>query len=367
MTRSNPPSERPASTRRWRRDSDMRGDSRTWLPIGAVAVSVVLWSTAYVLSAIVLTTASPAVLSELRLVLAVPVMVLLIALMRGSVAGFRMLSGSLRRPSTVLLALTGVALFYLPSNIGLSLTSPGTAALMSATLPVLTCLFAWWILRESVTGRVALGLILVTAGIVIVCADAPEAVRVRSCWRRGSPGTRPIPSCCVGSAHGLIGRRHPRTGRRPRTRRRPRRPMRSSSRRRPHSGAAILLLPWLGWEIATGTAALPSDAPGWFSILFLALVVTAPTMALYNYGAERVPAAVSGAAAGRRPRARVRVRAGPRRAARTYQSRRLCAYADRRRHRRDSPRFRPEQTAASGNHNTTRKESDDSDHVYSHR
>ena len=345
----------------------MRGDSRTWLPIGAVAVSVVLWSTAYVLSAIVLTTASPAVLSELRLVLAVPVMVLLIALMRGSVAGFRMLIGSLRRPSTVLLALTGVALFYLPSNIGLSLTSPGTAALMSATLPVLTCLFAWWILRESVTGRVALGLILVTAGIVIVCADAPEV----------GPGAFLLAAGLAGYATYtvLLRRIGSRTDR-------PSPPSNGS----PPSNAqnvpppdalvlatatalwgAILLLPWLGWEIATGTAALPSDAPGWFSILFLALVVTAPTMALYNYGAERVPAAVSGAAAAGVPVlafAFALVLGEPLEPIKavgcvlTLIGVVIAAIP---------PRLRSEQTAASGaSHTPTRKESDVSDHAHSH-
>ena len=50
------------------------------------------------------------------------------------------------------------------------------------------------------------------------------------------------------------------------------------------------------WEAVAGTMALPADPGGVLSILILALVVTAPTLVLFNYGAERLPAAVSGVA-----------------------------------------------------------------------
>ena len=58
----------------------------------------------------------------------------------------------------------------------------------------------------------------------------------------------------------------------------------------------VIMLPWLGWEMLTGTAAIPSDPRGLLGILVLALVVTAPTLVLFNYGAERLPAAISGVA-----------------------------------------------------------------------
>jgi drug/metabolite transporter (DMT)-like permease len=64
---------------------------------------------------------------------------------------------------------------------------------------------------------------------------------------------------------------------------------------------AVLLSPWLLVEMISGSAAWPSTAPGWTAVAFLALVVTGPTMALFNYGAERVPAAVSGTATGAVP------------------------------------------------------------------
>jgi drug/metabolite transporter (DMT)-like permease len=252
----------------------------------AVAVSVVLWSTAYGLSALVLITASPAVLSELRLLLAVPAMLALVLLSRAPLRGLKPFLQAMRRPFTILLALTGVSLFYLPSNLGLSLSSPGTAALMSASLPVLTALLAWWVIREPVSLTVAFGLLLTSVGIIISASGASTfglgavllvaglasyalyTVMLRrigsgtDVTRRSVPSTDPL---VLATATAVWG--------------------------------AVLLLPWLGWEVVVGVASWPSGWVGWGSILFLALIVTAPTMALYNYGAERVPAAVSGSAA----------------------------------------------------------------------
>jgi drug/metabolite transporter (DMT)-like permease len=58
----------------------------------------------------------------------------------------------------------------------------------------------------------------------------------------------------------------------------------------------VLMLPWLLGEVLAGAARLPHGAPGILSLLFLGLVVSAPTLVLYNYGAERLPAAISGIA-----------------------------------------------------------------------
>ncbi|WP_407359967.1 DMT family transporter [Microbacterium sp. LBN7] len=269
----------------------MTAAARPWVPVIAVVVSVVLWSTTYGLSAIVLVTASPAVLSELRLVLAVPLMLGLVILLRPRL-GLPAVTRALRRPATVVLALTGVALFYLPSNLGLVLSTAGTASLMSASLPVLTALIAWWLIRERITARVLAGLAITTAGIVVASAGAVEfgpgalllvlglasyALYTVLLRRSGVPASdrAPVPAepptdaVVLATATAIWG--------------------------------ALLLLPWFAWEVANGSAAWPSDGPGWVSILFLSLIVTGPTMALYNYGAERVPSAVAGTATGAVP------------------------------------------------------------------
>ncbi len=273
----------------------MTGGGRSWLPLTAVAVSVVLWSTTYGLSALVLVTASPAVLSELRLVLGVLPMVGLIALRRTPARRLPALRAALRRPVTVVLGLTGVSLFYLPSNLGLALSSAGTASLVSAALPVLTALAAWLIIRERVTVRVIAGLVLTTVGIVVASAGSMQAgwgalllvaglasyaVYTVLLRRLGSPAGHEKGEATKdagGTADPVV--------------------LATATA----IWGAVLLLPWLAWEAATGAAAWPADATGWTSVAFLALVVTGPTMALYSYGAERIPAAVSGAATGAVP------------------------------------------------------------------
>ncbi|BDV29633.1 multidrug transporter [Microbacterium terricola] len=256
--------------------------------MAAVVVSVVLWSTAYGLSALVLVTASPAVLSELRLLLAVPLLVAMVIVRRAPDRGLCALGAALRRPRTVLLALTGVALFYLPSNLGLALSSAGTAALMSASLPVLTALLAWGMLRERVTGRVAAGLALTTCGIVLASARAAQF---------GLGAVLLVAGLASYALYTVLLRRLA--------------PPQGGAQRTAGGAApdplvlatataiwgALLLTPWVAVELVAGTAAWPTGTTGWVSILILALVVTGPTMALYNYGAERVPAAFSGTAA----------------------------------------------------------------------
>lgn len=266
-----------------------RGVPRAWLPVVAVFVSVALWSTTYGLSAVALVTASPAVLSELRLVLAIPLLLALVVTLRPRL-GLPALVLALRQPLAVVLALTGVVLFYLPSNLGLALSTAGTASLMSASLPVLTALIAWRLIRERITARVTAGLVLTTIGVAIASAGAVQLglgalllvtglasyalytvlVRRAGAARATATGdsalTDPI---ILATATAIWG--------------------------------AVLLAPWLVWEVWTGAAAWPSGGPAWASILFLALIVTGPTMALYNYGAERVPAAVAGTASGAVP------------------------------------------------------------------
>lgn len=262
-----------------------RGVPRAWLPVAAVFVSVGLWSTTYGLSAVALDTASPAVLSELRLVLAIPLLLVLILVFRPHL-GLPALVRALRQPLAVVLALTGVALFSLPSNVGLTMSTAGTASLMSASLPVLTALIAWRLLRERIPRRVTTGLVLTTIGVAIASAGAVQL---------GLGAVLLVAGLASYALYTVLLRR---TGEL----------TRDASLTDPIVLAtataiwgAVLLAPWLVWEVSAGTASWPSGGPAWVSILFLALVVTGPTMALYNYGAERVPAAVAGTATGAVP------------------------------------------------------------------
>ena len=242
------------------------------LPLAAVAGSVVLWSTAYVTSAVVLETASPAVLSVLRFVIALVVLVPLAVRRPGFVR-------VLRSRITVALGITGVTLYYSFANVGLFFTTSGTAALANAALPVLTAVFAVVLLRERLPVRTILGLLLATAGVILIAAAgltvdlglllclvglASYALYTVLLRRDVDRRTEPVEPLGLATGTAVWG--------------------------------TVLMLPWLLVELLAGGASLPASSLGWGSLVFLGLIVTAPTMVLYNYGAERLPAAVSGIA-----------------------------------------------------------------------
>ncbi|MBU1587815.1 MAG: DMT family transporter [Actinobacteria bacterium] len=245
--------------------------SNRWLPLAAIGSSVVLWSFAYVLSGWALDSGSPAVLSVGRFVLALLVLVPLAARRRGFLR-------ALRTPRTILLALTGVTFYYSLANIGLEFTTPGTAALVVSLLPVLTALAAVAILRERLSARTVVGLVLATIGVGLVAASgfrfdlgvvlnivALASYALYTVLLRRDAGRRESPDALVlATATALWG--------------------------------TVLMLPWLGFEVVTGSAAVPHDLRGILAIVILGVVVSAPTLVLFNYGAERLPAAISGVA-----------------------------------------------------------------------
>lgn len=245
--------------------------SSRWLPLAAIGVSVVLWSFAYVLSGWALDSGSPAVLSVGRFVLALVVLVPLAARRPGFVR-------TLRDRRTVILGITGVTLYYAFANIGLEFTTPGTAALVVSLLPVFTALGAVWIIRERLSARTVVGLVLATIGVglvaaagfrldlgVVLCVVSLASYALYTILLRRDAARDSAPDALVlATATALWG--------------------------------TLLMLPWLGWEAVTGTLEVPHDTRGLISIAVLGLVISAPTLVLFNYGAERVPAAISGVA-----------------------------------------------------------------------
>lgn len=248
----------------------MTAARRGW-PLAAIAISVVLWSTAFALSDIVLETGSPAVLSVGRFLIALLVLVPFAARRPGFVT-------TLRAPRTIVLGLTGVTFYYSLTNIGLLFTTPGTVALSNALLPVLTTVLAVIILRERPPVRTIVGLVLATAGVALVAA---AGLRFDGGIVLVALGLASYSLYTV-----LLKRDATRSG--------------SSDALVLATATAVwgtaLMLPWLLVEVVTGIARIPHGAPGILSLLFLGLVVSAPTLVLYNYGAERLPATISGIA-----------------------------------------------------------------------
>lgn len=238
------------------------------LPLVAALACVVVWSTTYAVSVAVLHHASPAVLSVVRF----------------GVAGIALLPfgarrpgflRSLRSPRTILLALYGVALYYALTNIGLAWTSAGAGALSAAMTPVMTTVLAVVLLRERLTARTVAGIALTTTGVVIVggaglrvdvglllCLIGLAAYALYVVLLRRSPPD--VDAVVLGTTTTLWG--------------------------------AVLMAPWLLVEAGLGILRWPADAATLGGILYEALIVTAPTMILFSYAAERLPAAISGIA-----------------------------------------------------------------------
>lgn len=216
-------------------------------------------------------TASPAVLSVGRFLIALLPLIPLAWRRRG-------FTRALRSPRTVILGLTGVTLYYSLTNIGLLFTTAGTAALAAALLPVLTTVLAVFVLRERPARRTVIGLALATLGVALVaasglqfdlglmlCVAALAAYSVYTVLLRRDAEKPDAPDAVVlATATAIWG--------------------------------TALMLPWLAVEVAVGGAQLPTGFEGIGGILFLGFVVTAPTLVLFNYGAERLPAAISGIA-----------------------------------------------------------------------
>jgi drug/metabolite transporter (DMT)-like permease len=195
------------------------------------------------------------------------------------------LTTTLRQPRTVLLGLLGVALYYSLTNVGLEFTTPGTAALSNAALPALTAISGLFVLRERLGLRTIVGLVLATAGVVIVagsglgldlgvvlCLISLTSYALYTMLLRretissdrvaGPTAPEQVDPIVLATATAIWG--------------------------------TAILLPWLGFEVVSGTASVPTGWAGLGSLIFLGVVITAPTLVLFNYGAERLPAAVTG-------------------------------------------------------------------------
>jgi drug/metabolite transporter (DMT)-like permease len=240
--------------------------SRARLPLIAALACVVVWSTTYAVSVAVLHGASPAVLSVVRF--AVAGAALLPFAMRRP--GFRR---SLLAPRTIVLAVCGIALYYAFTNIGLSWTTAGSGALSAAMTPVMTTAFALLLLRERPSLRTGLGLVLTTAGVVVVggaglrldaglvlCLVGLAAYALYVVLLRRS--TPDVDAVVLGTTTTIWG--------------------------------AVMMAPWLAIEAGAGILHWPSSPVVWGGILYEGLLVTAPTMILFSYAAERLPAAISG-------------------------------------------------------------------------
>ena len=137
-----------------------------------ILLSIVFWAFAFPLIKVGLTELSPENLAILRLFIAT-VIFLIAYIVRP-----KMFSPLHKKdiPVLFLLGFTGISVYHLGLNYGEQFVSAGAASLIIATIPIYVVILAVVFLKEHISFKTALGILISLAGVVII-----------SLW--GNPGT----------------------------------------------------------------------------------------------------------------------------------------------------------------------------------
>jgi drug/metabolite transporter (DMT)-like permease len=159
------------------------------LPLVAVAVTLVLWSSAFVAIRHLGHTFSPGALSLGRLVVG--------SLALGVVLATRGWRTPTRRewPGLVAIGLLWFGLYNVALNAGERRVDAGTAAMLIQLSPVLVAVLAAVFLKEKATPALGVGLLVAFAGVVLIATSTSGAGnRDRSAWCSAWCPRRPTPS-----------------------------------------------------------------------------------------------------------------------------------------------------------------------------
>lgn len=110
------------------------------------------------------------------------------ALLRFTVASLLLMAAALARGglsrlprpapwgTLILMALTGIAFYYVGFNLALTYTSASQGALVQSSSPAITAIAAVWLLGEQVTRRRLIGIVLAVGGVLLIVGrGAPDA------------------------------------------------------------------------------------------------------------------------------------------------------------------------------------------------
>ena len=138
-----------------------------------MTLTIVFWAMAFPFIKIGLTELSPVNLTIMRLAL---VCVVFLGLRLFIPQGFTKLEKK-DIPSVFLLGFFGVIVYHLGLNYGEQYISASAASLIIATIPLFVVILAAFYLKERITLRIIMGVILSLTGVVIISiASRPDAV-----------------------------------------------------------------------------------------------------------------------------------------------------------------------------------------------
>ena len=141
--------------------------TRTWLPLAAVAFTLLTWASAFVAIRHLGATVPPGSLSLGRLLVAVAVLgVLVLRLWRRR--GQRRLPGRREWPLIALGGASWIDVYNLALNESERRIDAGTAALLVQIGPIIVALLATFVLGERMTEWLLVGLVVGFAGVVVI-------------------------------------------------------------------------------------------------------------------------------------------------------------------------------------------------------
>jgi drug/metabolite transporter (DMT)-like permease len=137
-----------------------------------LVLTTVWWGSTYVVTKGGLDQIPPMRFALLRFSVA-SLLLVVVALARGGLSG-------LPRPTPwgtlTLMALSGIAFYYVAFNLALTYTSASQGALVQSASPAVTAMAAVWLLGERVTRRRLVGIALAIGGVLLIVArGAPDA------------------------------------------------------------------------------------------------------------------------------------------------------------------------------------------------
>ena len=129
--------------------------------VAALVGAVVIWGSTYVVIKDALDDIGPLTLAFARFLVVTPLLLPLAVR-----AGLRPVH--LRQPRFWLFGATGVTVYFGLQNLGIALTTAGSAALIAAAIPGVTALLAFALLGERPSARRWTGIALSTVGVALI-------------------------------------------------------------------------------------------------------------------------------------------------------------------------------------------------------